>query len=262
MDFQDTLYTKADGIATITLNHPDKLNALTNPMAAECVAAIEDAKKDDEIKVVALTGAGRGFCAGFEIGEVKAEEFSIVKDRRYLTDTLHKVPRALAGLDKPFIGAINGAAVGAGMDMANMCDIRIASDKARFGMTYVRMGLLPGDGGCYYLPRIVGIARACELTWTGRIFDAQEAIAMGYVNQVVPAGELMATVMEFASRLVKGPSVAIQLSKHLIDRCQNLDLPDALEAIEYAQLIARSTEDAREGPRAWVEKREPIFKGM
>ncbi|MBI2908403.1 MAG: enoyl-CoA hydratase/isomerase family protein [Chloroflexi bacterium] len=261
MEFHDILYAKSGGIATITLNHPDKLNALTNPMAEECVTAIEDAKRDDEVKVVVLTGAGRGFCAGFEIGEVKAEEFSVVRDRRYLAETLHRVPRALAGLEKPYIGAINGVAVGAGMDLASMCDIRIASDKARFGMTYVRMGLIPGDGGCYYLPRIVGIARACELIWTGRIFDAREALAMGYVNEVVPAEALMPTVMDFASRLVKGPSVAIQLSKHLIDRCLELDLESALDATEYAQLIARSTEDAREGPRAWVEKREPVFKG-
>lgn len=261
MDFRDILYTKTDGIATITLNRPQALNALTYQMAEECVAAIEDAKQDDEVKVVILTGAGRGFCAGMEIREVKPEEFSIIKDRNYLRETLHRMPRALASLEKPFIGAINGVAVGAGMDMASMCDIRIASDTAKFGMTYVRMGLLPGDGGCYYLPRIVGIARACELIWTGRIFDAQEALTMGYVSQVVPSAELMAATTELSSRLARGPSVAIQLAKRLIYRCLELDLDKALEATEQAMLVVRSTEDAREGPQAWVEKREPAFKG-
>ncbi|MBI2908925.1 MAG: enoyl-CoA hydratase/isomerase family protein [Chloroflexi bacterium] len=262
MDFHDIAYSKAEGVAMITLNRPGALNALTSLMAEECVAAIEDAKKDDEIKALILTGAGRGFCAGREVREVsRAGGFSVVSQRHYLADGLHRMPRALADLEKPLVAAVNGVAVGGGMDLASMCDIRIASDSARFGMTYVKMGLLPGDGGCYFLPRIVGIAKACELIWTGRLFDAQEALSIGYVSLVVGSEQLVAVATEFARRLAKGPSVAIQASKSLIYRCAELGLDEALEATERAMLVVRSTEDAREGPRAWSEKREPQFKG-
>lgn len=142
-----------------------------------------------------------------------------------------------------------------------MCDIRIAADTARFGMTYVRMGLIPGDGGCYYLPRIVGIARALDLIWSARLFDAEEALRIGYVSEVVPTEELMGYTREYALRLARGPAVAIQLAKRLVYRSLELDVDQALEMAQGAMTIARSTEDAREGPRAWVEKREPQFKG-
>ena len=147
------------------------------------------------------------------------------------------------------------------MDMASMCDMRFAGDTARLGMTYVRMGLIPGDGGCYFLPRIVGMARALDLIWTGRLFDAQEALSMGYVSAVVPADELMAYTREYAARLVRGPAVAIQQAKRLAYRSQELSLDAALDLAQQAMFIAQSTEDSREGPRAFVEKREPQFKG-
>jgi len=145
--------------------------------------------------------------------------------------------------------------------MASMCDMRFAADSSRFGMTYVRMGLIPGDGGCYFLPRIVGMARALDIIWTGRLLDAQEALAMGYVSAVVPADELMAYTREYAARLVRGPAVAIQQAKRLAYRSQELSLDAALDLAQQAMFIAQSTEDSREGPRAFVEKREPQFKG-
>ena len=185
----------------------------------------------------------------------------MVDKRKLMRQTSHRVPRALAEFVKPYIGSINGPAIGAGMDLASMCDIRIASDKAKFGTGYVRMGSIPASGGCYYLPRIVGPAKACELIWTGRIIDAQEALAIGYVNKVVPHEELAAATKELALQLAKGPTVAIQLAKRLIYRCQYMELDDALEAHEMGMLVIQSTEDAQEGPRAWVEKREPLFKG-
>ncbi|MEE8346764.1 MAG: enoyl-CoA hydratase-related protein, partial [Dehalococcoidia bacterium] len=144
---------------------------------------------------------------------------------------------------------------------ASMCDIRIAADTARFGMTYVRMGLIPGDGGCYYLPRIVGVARALDLSWSGRLFDAEEALRIGYVNEVVPADELMAHTHEYALKLAKGPAVAIQLAKRLVYRSLDVGVDQALEMAQGAMTIAQSTEDAREGPSAFVEKRTPQFKG-
>lgn len=165
----------------------------------------------------------------------------------------------MALLDKPYVAAVNGAAVGAGMDMASMCDIRIASETARFSMAYVRMGLVPGDGGCYFLPRIVGVAKALELIWTGDFMDAQEALRLGYVSRVVPPDDLMPTVRDFARRLVEGPAVAIQLAKRLVYRGLEAGLQEALEEAAQAMAITQSTEDAREGPRAFVEKRPPKF---
>jgi enoyl-CoA hydratase/carnithine racemase len=236
-------------------------------MLAEWVSALEDARDDDDVRVVVVTGAGRGFCSGMDVRETQAgrglsdPQASLVQQSHFLRDTVHRVPRTLATLDKPYIGAINGPAVGAGMDMASMCDIRIAADTARFGMAYVRMGLVPGDGGCYFLPRIVGLTKALELIWTGDIFDAQEALRIGYVSEVVPADQLMDRVRQFALRLAKGPAVAIQLAKRLVHRSLETNMNQALELAQSAMLVCQATEDAGEGPRAWVEKREPQFKG-
>ena len=267
MDFEQILYEKSDGIATITLNRPERMNAFTTRMLAEWASALADARDDEEVRVVVVTGAGRGFCSGMDVREAAAErplwdaQASLAQRRHFLRDTVHQVARTLATLDKPYIGAINGPAAGAGMDMASMCDIRIAADTARFTMAYVRMGLIPGDGGCYFLPRIVGLAKALELIWTGEIIDAQEALRIGYVSEVVPADGLMDRVREFAMRLAKGPPVAIQLAKRLVYRSLETNMSNALELAESAMLVCQTSEDAREGPRAWVEKREPRFTG-
>jgi enoyl-CoA hydratase/carnithine racemase len=266
MEFQSIIYTKEEGIATITLNRPQALNSFTPMMQQEWITAIEDASRDDEVRVLVLTGAGRAFCAGMDLraeGERFAESTSLSPFHimQHMRDNIHGLALNLANLNKPYIGAINGAAVGGGMDFASMCDIRIASEKAKFSMAYVRMGMVPAGGGCYFLPRIVGIAKACELIWTGRMMDAEEALRIGYVSRVVPHDELEAATKELATQLAKGPSVAIRLAKHLIYRCLDLDLVRALEDHQTAMLIAQSTEDAKEGPLAFIEKREPVFKG-
>jgi enoyl-CoA hydratase/carnithine racemase len=148
------------------------------------------------------------------------------------------------------------------MDMASMADIRMASETATFTMSYVNVGIVPGDGGCYYLPRIVGVARALDLIWTGRTMDAQEALQMGYVSQVALPDQLMNSVMTYAKKLAKGPQVAIELAKRLVyEGLETNNLFKELRSAEHAMLIARATEDAREGPRAWAEKRAPQFKG-
>ncbi|MBE0415707.1 MAG: enoyl-CoA hydratase/isomerase family protein [Dehalococcoidia bacterium] len=262
MEFKDIIYTKEEGIATITLNRPQALNALTQRMQQEWLAAIEDAKRDEGVRVLVVTGAGRAFCAGRDMRhEMAPESLMLSQIMEHTGENIHGLALKLANLDKPYIGSINGPAVGGGMDFASMCDIRIASERAKFGMAYVRMGLPPAGGGCYYLPRIVGIAKACELIWTGRIIDAAEAIRIGYVSKVVPHDELEAATKELATQLAKGPSLAIKLAKRLIYRCLDLDLARALEEHRMALLIAQGTEDAKEGPRAFIEKREPIFKG-
>ncbi len=266
MDFEQISYDKADGIAMITLNRPERMNAFTPHMLDEWYAALLDAHTDADVRVVILTGAGRGFCAGADLSGGEGVSLlhrgtSQVDNRNFLRDSVQRIPRLISIMEKPYLAAVNGAAVGAGMDMASMCDMRFAADTARFGMTYVRMGLIPGDGGCYFLPRIVGMARALDLIWSGRIFDAQEALTIGYVSAVVAADKLMDHTREYAARLAKGPAVALQQAKRLAYRSQDLSLDAALDLAQQAMFIAQSTEDSREGPRAFVEKREPEFKG-
>jgi len=189
-------------------------------------------------------------------GTARGEPSPLYSRRNYMRHYVHKVPRALESLDKPYIAAINGPAAGAGMDMASMADIRIMSDRARVGMNYIRMGLLPGDAGCYFLPRIVGIAKALELIWSGRMIDAEEALRIGYVSQVIPHDELPAATKEFCLQFTQAP-VATQFAKRLLWRGIDMSRNINLEMAEMAMLINSTTPDTREGPRAWVEKREP-----
>ncbi|HEY32126.1 MAG TPA: enoyl-CoA hydratase/isomerase family protein [Dehalococcoidia bacterium] len=263
MAYKEIIYTVEDYIATIILNRPESLNAFTDTLLTEWVDAIETAKTDPKVRVVIVTGAGRGFCSGMDVKAAAGggrQGQPVYARRNYMRLGVHRVPRALESLDKPYIAAINGPAAGAGMDMASMADIRIMSDKARVGMNYVRMGLLPGDAGCYFLPRIVGIAKALELIWSGRMIDAEEALSIGYVTKVVPHEELMSTTKEFCRQFTQAP-VATQFAKKLLwrglDQFRNLNL----EMAEMAMLINSTTPDTQEGPRAWVEKREPQWSG-
>jgi enoyl-CoA hydratase/carnithine racemase len=220
VSYEQIIYTKDDGVAIITLNRPQVLNAFTPIMIDEWVQAIEATKVDPEVRAVIVTGAGRGFCSGADVRSFREREHTdgnpVVDGRYWLQHSVHRVPLALRTLDKPYIAAVNGPAAGAGMDMASMADLRIASETVRFTMSYVNVGIVPGDGGCYYLPRIVGVARALDLIWTGRTMDAQEALQIGYVSQVVPPDQLMETVMTYAKKLAKGPQVAIELAKCLV----------------------------------------------
>jgi len=260
MEYQDIVYTVDDYIATITLNRPETLNAFTGTMINEWVDAIETAQSDSKVRVLVVTGAGRGFCSGMDVRGAAAggEPQPLYTRRNYMRLGVHKVPRALESFDKPYIASINGPAAGAGMDMASMADIRIMSDKARLGMNYIRMGLLPGDAGCYFLPRIVGIAKAFELIWSGRMIDAEEALQIGYVSKVVPHDELPVATKEFCLQFTQAP-VATQLAKRLLWRGIDMYRNINLEMAEMAMLINSTTPDTKEGPRAWVEKREPVW---
>ncbi len=261
------LYDVQEHIATLTLNRPEKLNAFDDDLLGQWVERLREAHLDDGVRVIVVTGAGRGFCSGANVARegrgsgVLGDPNAPAANRNSLRNSVQPVPRILQNIEKPYIAAVNGAAVGAGMDMASMADIRIASDRAKFGMAYVRMGLVPGDGGAYWLPRIVGMATALELMWTGRLFLADEALAMGYVSKVVPHDALIAETMEYAGRIAKMPAVSVQLIKRLAYRSAVTGAHEALEMAEHAMVIARSTEDAKEGPRAFMEKREPNFQG-
>jgi enoyl-CoA hydratase/carnithine racemase len=269
MDFEQILYETSDGVATITLNRPERMNAFTDVMLREWAQALEAARLDADVRVVVITGAGRGFCAGADLKgamsgagqQREAGPPTAASRRNWLRDGVHYVPRAVQLLDKPYIAAVNGAAVGAGMDMASMADIRIASESAKFGMSYVKVGLVPGDGGCFLLPRIVGLQKALELIWTGDIIDAAEAARIGYVTKVVAGDALMDESMALARRLAEGPAVAMQLAKRLVYRGLESTWHEAFEQANTAMAIAQTTEDAREGPRAFAESRPPKFTG-
>ena len=269
MSDEPIIYDVQGHVATITLNRPEKLNAFSNEMLDQWQASIVRASEDQGVRVVIVTGAGRGFCSGADVGRERAgadvlggDPNAPAANRNSLRNSVQRVPRALFNMEKPYLAAVNGAAVGAGMDMASMADLRIASDRAKFGMAYVRMALIPGDGGAYYLPRIVGMSKALELMWTGRIFGPEEALQMGYVSRVVPADELMSQTMELAEEISRMPAVSVQLIKRLAYRSAVTGLHEALEMADHAMVIARSTEDAKEGPRAFAEKREPNFQGF
>ena len=266
MSYTELIYTKEEGVATITLNRPRVLNAFTPVMIEEWSRAIEEAKLDPEVRVVVVTGAGRGFCSGADVRSFREREQTdsnpVVDGRYWLQHSVHRVPLALRTLDKPYIAAVNGPAAGAGMDMASLADLRFASETATFTVSYVNVGIVPGDGGCYYLPRLIGVARALDLIWTGRTMEAPEALRLGYVSQVAAPEQLMGTVMAYAKKLAKGPQVAIELAKRLVyEGLETNNLFKELRSAEHAMLIARATDDAREGPRAWAEKRSPQFLG-
>ena len=186
----DLLYDVGDKIATITLNRPDKLNAFTGSMIDAWAKALAEAQADDAVNVVVVTGAGRAFCAGGDVGRMKEGKPTPLDNKNQLWENVHRIPKTLEAVDKPVIAMVNGLAVGAGMGMCLMCDVRIASDEARFSTGYVRVGLVPGDGDTYFLPRLVGPAKALELLWTADFVDAQEALRLGIVNRVVPSGDL------------------------------------------------------------------------
>ncbi|HXH21182.1 MAG TPA: enoyl-CoA hydratase-related protein [Dehalococcoidia bacterium] len=271
-DYGDVLYEVKGHVGVITLNRPEKLNALSAALTAGMAKALTDAQEDDEVRVVIVTGAGRGFCSGADLtppsGRTLAdgpagtpERPPSIADRRYNLRGVQKVGRAVLGLDKPYIAAVNGPAAGAGMDLASMADIRFAAKDARFTQAYTRNAIVPGNGGCYFLPRIVGMAKALELLWTSRTFDADEALAIGYVSRVVETERLMEETMAFAEELAAGPPVAIQYIKQLAYKSQQVDLDTSLRMAQWLQTIASATEDAREGPRAFREKRAPQFQG-
>ncbi len=263
MKFKQVIYTVTENVATITLNRPERLNALSPQLRLDLKNALEVADTSNEVRAIIITGAGRGFCSG---GDVKAmNEANESGTARPLNDKIapvrDQVVLAMRNADKPVIAAVNGPAAGAGMNIALACDIRLASDTARFGQTFSRRGLHPDWGGTYFLPRIVGMAKACELIWSGKMIDAEEALHLGIVSEVTEPGVLLETAQALALSFAAGPPIAIRLAKRAMYRAMDSSLREALEFETYAQNICRDTEDAKEGIRAFVEKRDPVFTG-
>ncbi|HLJ63376.1 MAG TPA: enoyl-CoA hydratase-related protein [Stellaceae bacterium] len=255
-------FEKSGKIATITLNRPDKMNAFTWTMLDDWAQALQECQKDEAVHVILITGAGKAFCSGGDIGTMGARtERTPLMRKAELQDHVHRVPLTLATMDKPVIAAINGAATGAGMDLALMCDLRYAAQSARLGETYVRVGLVPGAGGCWFLPRLVGTAKALELFWTGELIEAEEALRLGLVNKVVPDAELMAHSMKVAERISDGPPLSVRFIKRALYQGQALDLKAHLDQISSHYAVVTASADHREAVAAFLEKRKPSFTG-
>lgn len=248
-----------DGVAVITLNRPDKLNAFNRAMIKDWLAALEECEHRDDVRVVVLTGAGRAFCSGGDVGDMDRSERTNWTTKDYLWEQIHRIPLALERIDKPVIAALNGPATGAGLDMALMCDLRFAAEEAKFAETYIKVGLVPGDGGAYFLPRLVGLPKALELLWTGDFVDAREAERIGLVNRVYPGAQLMEETLRFARRLADGPSRAMRMTKRLVYQSQRLDLRTSLDLVSSHMGLVTQGDEHKEGVRAFIEKRKPEF---
>lgn len=251
-----------DGIATIRLNRPDKLNAFSGTMREDLVRALNDAGEHKSVRVIVITGAGRGFSAGGDIDFMRSlqEKREILEFTKLLGDG-SAVVTTIRDIDQPVIAAVNGVAAGAGLNMALSCDMRIASDTARFSASFVKIGLHPDWGGTYFLPRIVGTSRAMDLMMTGRMIEADEALAIGLVDRVVPAERLWDDTTALARAIAWGPPIAIRDIKRAIYESQNNELRMQIRLETEHQIRAFLSADATEGLSAFREKRPPKFRG-
>ena len=274
-EFKNIILSEEEGVSTITLNRPEKRNAMSPELMEEFAKALDMAAKDDDTRAIVITGAGEAFCAGgdvkLDVAKVgdyvsdmkskRSSRMSVMAQAAKHANALIQPIKKIASMEKPVIAAVNGFAVGGGCDLAMVCDIRIASEKAKFGEFYVRRGLVPDLGGTYLLPRLVGIGRAKLLTFTGDLIDAREAERIGLVDEVVPEDEFESTVYGLAKRLAKGPTRAIGAAKREINKALNMTLDESLSAAMAAQLPLIQTEDYKEGYTAFLEKRDPVYNG-
>ena len=263
MDYQDITYREENGIATMTLNRPDKMNAFSLGMQDSMYRVVENASQDKKVRVLIITGAGRAFCSGADVKSLAEGSYRPSGQQRPGEGASERVNLhvLMQKCQKPIIAAVNGVAVGAGLDLAMACDIRIASDKARFAELYIRRGMLPAAGGIYFLPRLVGIDKACHLIWTGDMIDVQEAERIGLVTMVVPHEELEIATRELAEKLAKAAPLVIQRSKRAIYAGLDMDLESSMKYIQPLMREIQQSEDHKEGTRAFLEKREPVFRG-
>jgi len=261
--YQTLGYEKSDGIATITLNRPDVLNAVNATMGKELLEALGTAERDEEVKCLIITGNGRAFCAGEDIQDLRGqyERGENPKLGERLLVKYNPIVKQIRNMQKPVIAAVNGVAAGAGAGLAYSCDIRVASEDARFLQAFIKIGLAPDSGTSFFLPRLVGFPKALELALTGDELSSRDAERLGLVSKVVPREQLAATAREFAMKLARGPPKAIGLTKRALNKSISNDLETVLEYESYLQEIAGATADHVEAVRAFFEKRKPVFKG-
>ena len=257
----DFEYTVSGYVATIRINRPEKKNSFTLDMVDQWAEALRSAESDPDVRVVVLTGSGDSFCTGVDLSLFGERERTPLAEKDMLAKRVHHVAHAAEALSKPYLAAINGFAIGAGMDMALMADIRLASTSARLSEGYIRAGLVPGDGGCFYLPRVAGLGTALRLLWTGEFIDADRALALGIVDEVCPDDELEARVALLADAIAAQPPVAVQMIKRAVYSGLRSDLRTALDLISSHFAVVTSTEDASEAMAAFRERRQGTFGG-
>lgn len=256
-DYETILYEKKDNVLVITLNRPERYNAINIQMNADLKDALKVAKKDPGVRVIVITGAGKAFCAGADV-----QDFASGKFREEVSEgrvTIH--PYDFFKLYKPIIAAVNGVAVGFGTNLTLSCDIIYASEEASFGEFFIRMGLIPDMNGSFLLPKFIGIHKAKELIFSGKRIFAEEALKIGLVNAMFPHEELLPKTMEFANHLAKQAPLALALSKEAVNRGYDKVFGEMLNVEEEFQAKCYASEDHKEAATAWVEKRKPIFKG-
>lgn len=257
------LYDKADNVATITLNRPDKSNAFDETMAGEMIDALKNVERDAEVRAIVITGAGKNFCAGQDLSPL-LDQYQApggVQFAEHLRRTYNVIVARIRAIEKPFLAAVNGAATGAGLGLACACDLRHASTSAKFRMAFIGIALAPDAGTSFLLPRIVGFGRAIEMALTNELLDADKALQFALVNRVFQPDELMPKTLAFAKQLAHAPTRAMGLTKRVFNRAMTTDLDAALEYEALTQAIAGHTLDHLEGVKAFIEKRAPQFKG-
>jgi enoyl-CoA hydratase/carnithine racemase len=256
-------YEQSSNIVTLTMNAPEVRNALTgNSAVDEFVAAVERINADPSVRVMILTGAGTVFSSGGNVKDMKrftGDQISPAAIAQWYRTGIQRLPLALQKLEVPSIAAVNGAAIGAGCDLACMCDMRIASSTASFAESFIRVGLIPGDGGAWLLPRAVGMAKAMEMSFTGDAVKADEALAIGLVSRVVPPDQLLDAARELAARVARNPGQTLRMTKRLLREGQHQKLDSLLELSAALQVIAHKTPAHAEAVNAFIEKREPKF---
>lgn len=261
------LYERRDKIAIVTLNRPDTRNAiLTFEDCEALVSALRQAEADPDISVVILTGVGKAFCAGGDLRGMRDRNgigplATPADTRANYRRGVQKIPLAIADLEVPIIAAVNGHAIGLGCDLAALCDLRVASNKAKFAASFVKLGIVPGDGGAWILPRVVGVAAAAEMILTGDTYTAEQALQMGLVNRLVEPEHVLSAAIALAERIAVNPRRTVRLAKRLLREAQHARLADVLELSAAFQALAHETADHREALDAFFEERMPDFRG-
>lgn len=265
---ESPVLTSRDGpILTVTLNLPAKRNPISEPEVVDVLCDIfESADRDMSIRVAILTGAGSAFSGGGDLKAMEKDKGSLraslpAQTRRNYRVGIQRLPLMFHALELPVVAAVNGFAIGAGCDLALMCDVRIAGQSARFAESFVKLGIVPGDGGAWLLPRIVGFSKATELALTGETIDAAEALRIGLVSEVVPDADLMAAARAIAEKIAANPPHATRMTKRLLRAAQTADLPNILDMSAAMQALAHATADNDEAINAFLERRAPNFKG-
>ena len=259
MSYETIMLESKEGVGTLTLNRPEKLNAVDRKMAEELHNALVGIAKDTDVRALVVTGAGRGFCSGADVGDMARG--ATPSENRYWTQLAHKALLGLTDLEKPVIAKVNGPAAGIGCSLALCADIVVASENARFSLIFSRIGLIPDGGSLFHLPRLVGLAKAKELIFTGQMVDAKEAERIGMISRAVPADQLDTEVNTLAKQLAEGPTAAFGMAKKIMNKGLSMDLSSVLECEAFGQAMAGTTQDAQEGVLAFLEKRKAMFKG-